>query len=170
MKLLFWLCLAVVVYAYFGYAIWLWLQVRLHCRPILQRPIQPTVSIIIAARNEETNLPAKLENLRLLDYPQDRLQIVIVSDGSTDRTASILQLHASSITSVILGRSCGKASALNEAVKHATGEILVFLDARQLVNPDAISELVCCFADSEVGAVSGELLLETTSSVPPPMP
>ena len=91
MKLLFWLCLAVVAYAYFGYAIWLWLQVRLHSRPILQRPILPTVSIIIAARNEEANLPAKLENLRLLDYPQDRLQIVIASDGSTDRTASILR-------------------------------------------------------------------------------
>jgi len=166
MKLLFWFCLAVVAYAYFGYAIWLRLQVRLHCRPILQRPIQPTVSIIIAARNEEANLPGKIENLRLLDYPPDRLQIVIVSDGSTDRTVSILQLHASSITSVILGQSSGKASALNEAVKHATGEILVFLDARQLLNPNAVSELVCCFADSEVGAVSGELLLETTTSAP----
>ena len=166
MKLLFWLCLAVVAYAYFGYAIWLWLQVKLHSRPILQRTVLPTVSIIIAARNEEANLPAKLENLRILDYPQDRLQIVIASDGSTDRTASILRMHASSITPVLLDQSNGKACALNEAVQHATGEILVFQDARQLVYPDAVSELVACFADPEVGAASGELLLDADSSAP----
>jgi cellulose synthase/poly-beta-1,6-N-acetylglucosamine synthase-like glycosyltransferase len=167
MKLLFWMCLALVAYAYFGYAIWLWLQVRLHRRPILQRPILPEVSIIIAARNEEANLPAKLENLRLLNYPQDRLQIVIVSDGSTDRTASMLREQGSSIFSVILDQSHGKACALNQAVEYATGEILIFQDARQLVDPDAISKLVSCFADSAVGAVSGELLLESSSSAPP---
>jgi biofilm PGA synthesis N-glycosyltransferase PgaC len=166
MKLLFWLCFAVVGYAYFGYAILLWLHVRLHGRPILQRPIRPSVSIIIAAHNEEANLPPKLENLRLLDYPQDRLQIVIASDGSTDRTASILREQASHIFPVILHESNGKAYALNEAVKNATGEILVFLDTRQLIEPDAISELVSCFADSTVGAVSGELLLETSSKAP----
>ena len=168
MKLLFWLCLALVAYAYFGYAIWLWLQARSLRRPILKRPIQPDVSIIIAARNEEENLPAKLENLRLLDYPKDRLQIVIASDGSTDRTASILREQGSSISPVILDQSNGKACALNEAVKRATGDILVFQDVRQLVDPDAISELVCCFADSTVGAVSGELLLETSADEPAP--
>ena len=168
MKLLFWLCLALVAYAYFGYAIWLWLQVRLHRRPILKRQIQPDVSIIIAARNEEENLPAKLENLRLLDYPKDRLQIVIASDGSTDRTASILREQGPSISPVILDQSNGKACALNEAVKRATGDILVFQDARQLVDPNAISELVSCFADSTVGAVSGELLLETSADEPTP--
>jgi biofilm PGA synthesis N-glycosyltransferase PgaC len=163
MKLLFWLCLALVGYAYFGYAICLWMQVRLHRRPILQGPIAPDVSIIIAARNEEANLPAKLANLRLLDYPQDRLQIVIASDGSTDRTANILREHASRIFPVILDRPNGKAFALNEAVKHATGEILVFQDVRQFVELDAVSKLVSCFADSDVGAVSGELLLEANS-------
>jgi biofilm PGA synthesis N-glycosyltransferase PgaC len=165
MKLLFWLCFAVVSYAYFGYAILLWLHVRLHGRPILQRPLTPSVSIIIAAHNEEANLPPKLENLRLLDYPQDRLQVVIASDGSTDRTATILR-EAAHIFPVILPESNGKAHALNEAVKNATGEILVFLDTRQLIEPDAISELVSCFADSTVGAVSGELLLETSSKAP----
>jgi poly-beta-1,6-N-acetyl-D-glucosamine synthase len=165
MKLLFWLSLAVVSYAYFGYAVLLWLYVRLHGRPILQRPIRPSVSVIIAAHNEETNLPAKLENLRLVDYPQDRLQIVIASDGSTDRTAAILR-EASHIFPVILHESNGKAYALNEAVKSATGEILVFLDTRQRIEPDAISQLVSCFADPAIGAVSGELLLETSSKAP----
>jgi poly-beta-1,6-N-acetyl-D-glucosamine synthase len=168
MKLLFWLCFAVVVYAYFGYAIWLWLCVRLHRRSILQHPITPSVSVIIAAHNEEANLPAKLENLRLLDYPQDRLQIVIASDGSTDRTVSILREQGCHILPIILDESNGKANALNEAVKNATGEILVFLDTRQFVEPDAVSKLVSCFADSTVGAVSGELLLESTSTSPSP--
>ena len=94
------------------------------------------MSIIIAARNEEASLPAKLENLRLLDYPQNQLQIVIASDGSTDRTASILLGQASQIVPVILRESNGKAHALNEAVKRASGEILVFLDARQFVEPE----------------------------------
>jgi cellulose synthase/poly-beta-1,6-N-acetylglucosamine synthase-like glycosyltransferase len=164
MKLLFWICLALVVYTYIGYAILLWLQVRLRRRPIQQSPIVPCVTIIIAARNEEANLSAKLENLRQLDYPQDRLQIVIASDGSTDRTASILREHADQICAVILDQSGGKACALNDAVQHATGEILVFLDVRQRVDTNAISELVCCFADATVGAVSGELLLEYSSS------
>jgi len=166
MKLLFWLCFTLAGYAYFGYAIWLWLSVRLHRRPILQRPIKPSVSIVIAAHNEEANLPRKLENLRLLDYPPDRLQIVIASDGSTDRTVNILREQGSRISPVVLPESNGKAHALNEAVKSATGDILVFLDTRQLLEPDAISELVSSFADSTVGAVSGELLLETSSRGP----
>ncbi len=166
MKLLFWLCLALIAYAYFGYAVWLWLQVKLHRRPILQRPLLLDVSIIVAAHNEEANLPAKLESLSHINYPQDRLQIVIVSDGSTDRTADILRQYASTVRPVILDQPNGKACALNEAVKHATGEILVFQDARQLVDPDAICELVSCFADSAVGAVSGELLLESDSGTP----
>ena len=162
MKLLFWLCFAVVGYAYFGYAIWLWLYVRLRPRPFLKDPITPSVSIIIAARNEEANLPAKLENLRLLDYPRDRLQIVIASDGSTDRTAGILREQAPPIFPIILDESNGKACALNEAVKHATGNILVFLDTRQTLDTSAVSELASCFADPGVGAVSGELLLQST--------
>jgi len=163
-KLIFWLCFALTGYAYLGYAIWLWLSVRLRKRALPETyPAAPRVSIIIAARNEEANLPAKLENLRRLTFPQDRLQIIIVSDGSTDRTADILREHASEIVPVILERSNGKAAALNEAVRLAQGEILVFLDARQTVDEDAVSELVACFEDSTVGAVSGELLLETSS-------
>ncbi|MDW5267505.1 MULTISPECIES: glycosyltransferase family 2 protein [Acidobacteriaceae] len=163
MKLLFWFCFALTAYAYFGYIVWLRIYVALHRRPIFQSHVTPAASIIIAARNEEANLPAKLENLRLLDYPQDHLQIVIASDGSTDRTASILREQIPPIVSVILDESNGKAFALNEAVKQATGEILVFLDARQFVETNAVSELISCFADPDVGAVSGELLLEDAS-------
>jgi cellulose synthase/poly-beta-1,6-N-acetylglucosamine synthase-like glycosyltransferase len=165
MKLLFWFCLVLTAYTYFGYAIWLWLYVRLRRRAMLRSPITPKVSIIMAARNEEANLPAKLENLRLLDYPPEQLQIIVASDGSTDRTASILRDQAGHVLPVILEESNGKAWALNEAVKRATGDILVFLDARQTIDANAVSELVACFADPEVGAASGELLLETAPGV-----
>jgi len=166
MKLLFWSSLVLVAYAYFGYAIWLWILAHLHKLPILSSPLSPSVSIVIAARNEEANLPLKLSNLSQLTYPKEKLQIVIASDGSTDQTASILRAQASHIVPVILNDSNGKAYALNEAVKHATGEILVFLDTRQVVEPNAVSELVSCFADPKIGAVSGELLLETSPSAP----
>jgi len=159
-KLVFWICAALTAYTYFGYALWLWLQVCARRRLIVQRDIVPSASVILAARNEEANLAAKLKNLQLLDYPQDRLQIVVVSDGSTDRTAEIVREQGSAIIPVILDRPCGKAFALNEAVRRASGEILFFQDARQRVEPGALRALVRCFADETVGAVSGELLLE----------
>jgi poly-beta-1,6-N-acetyl-D-glucosamine synthase len=143
---------------------WLWVHVQLNRRPILGEPCTPTVSIIIAARNEEATLPIKLSNLMLLDYPREKLQVIVISDGSTDRTSNILVEHSSTIEPIILDKSVGKALALNEGVKHATGEILVFLDARQSVDVDALTELVWCFADHSVGAASGELLLDSDSA------
>lgn len=166
MRVLFWLCLALIAYTYLGYLALLALWVQIRSRPILKRESFPTVSIVMAVRNEEKNLPAKLQNLRELKYPQDKLQIVIASDGSTDRTVEILQRNAEDVTPVILGESNGKAKALNEAVKNARGAILVFLDARQMVDGQAITELVACFEDPMIGAVSGELLLETDSGAP----
>src|SRR5260370_24796704 len=156
-KLLFWLCLILISYAYFGYAIYLWLYVCLRRKPILQSPITPRVSIVIAARNEEASLPAKLENLRLLDYPQAQLQTIVASDGSTDRTASILRERASQVVAVILDESKGKANALTQAVKLATGDILALLDPRQTIAPNAASDLAFRFADPSVGACSGAL-------------
>jgi biofilm PGA synthesis N-glycosyltransferase PgaC len=163
MKFVFWLSFATVGYAYLGYALLLSVYAFLHRRPSLAEPMTPGVSILIAAHNEQSRLPAKLANLSLLQYPREQIQIVIASDGSTDRTADILREHASSIVPVILEKAMGKASALNEAVRFATGEILIFLDVRQSVEPNALAELVSCFADPQVGAVSGELLLETAS-------
>jgi cellulose synthase/poly-beta-1,6-N-acetylglucosamine synthase-like glycosyltransferase len=162
LKLLFWLCFALTGYAYIGYALWLWLFVHLRRKPVRKSSITPRISIVIAARNEEKNLPAKLQNLRLLDYPQDLLQIVVASDGSTDKTAEILRASGEQVVPVILGSSNGKAFALNEAVRQATGDLLVFLDVRQTVDADAIKHLVSSFVDPEVGAVSGELILESS--------
>ena len=168
MSLLFWLCSALVVYTYFGYGLWLWLQARFHPQPVLAQPLLPSVSIVIAARNEETALAAKLDNLRQLEYPRNLLQVIIASDGSTDQTAAMLRQQSPQIVPVILDEPQGKASALNAAVRFATGEVLLFLDVRQSVDRNAVSELVSCFADPTVGAVSGELLLETASGAPSP--
>jgi cellulose synthase/poly-beta-1,6-N-acetylglucosamine synthase-like glycosyltransferase len=161
MSAVFWFCLGLVVYTYLGYVVFLKLEVHFRNRPVLEAKITPTVSVIMAAHNEEKSLPSKLDNLRMMEYPRDRLQVIVASDGSTDRTANILREHASTVDSVILESANGKAYAINQAVKSASGEIFVFLDARQRVAPDAISNLVSCFADPSVGAVSGELLLDS---------
>src|ERR1700733_3563200 len=166
MKFFFWISFALIAYVYLGYAILLALYSRRRRLPIRSQQITPTVSVVIAARNEATNLPAKLQNLRGLDYPRELLQIIIASDGSTDSTPEILFSYALEIIPVILDQSHGKANALNEAVRCATANILVFLDVRQSVEPNAISELVACFADPSVGAVSGELLLESAIGEP----
>lgn len=166
MGLLFWLSLAVVVYAYIGYAVLLALLARFRSLPVMAAPIQLSVSIILAAHNEEANLPRKLASLFSLEYPQDRLQIVVASDGSTDRTNAILEEHRPRVTSIFLPNPEGKASALNQAVFAASGEILIFMDARQSVDPDSVRRLVACFADPQIGAVSGELHLETVDGKP----
>ena len=161
MLVLFWISFAAVFYAYIGYAAVLWLHSRLWLRPVACVQLQSRVSIVIAARNEEKNLCAKFDGLRALHYPQHLLQVVVVSDGSTDGTVDLLGRESPWVTPVLLPKSKGKAAALNEAVQHATGDVLVFLDARQAVDPNAVSELVSCFTDPSVGAVSGELLLES---------
>lgn len=171
MRLVFWLSLLVIVYAYVGYALLLSVYARVRrFRPFLRGIATPAVSIVMAARNEATNLAAKLANLEALRYPAERLQIVVVSDGSTDRTADLLReqsaLPGSRVTAVLLPKSGGKALALNAGVARATGEILVFLDARQTVDADAVAELAGCFADPAIGAVSGELHLETADGRP----
>ncbi len=166
MRLLFWMSLALVTYTYVGYALLLTLLARFRRLPVVATPIQARVSVILAAHNEEANLSAKLASLFSLEYPADRLEFVIASDGSTDRTNAILAEHSERIVSVLLPVAGGKANALNHAVQAATGDILVFMDARQTVDRDAVRQLVSCFADPQVGAVSGELHLETADGRP----
>lgn len=160
MRTIFWISASLVVYAYAGYPLCLWLWALVRKSAINERDIEPTVSMIIAVRNEEANLPRKIENLLSLDYPKDRLETIIVSNGSTDRTEQILQQEGDGLVFVNLAEPCGKAMAINEAVNRATGAILFFQDARQQIDRNAVRALVRCFADEEIGAVSGELVLE----------
>lgn len=159
MAVLFWISLLLIAYAYVGYPLWLQGAAFLRSRPVRVAPVQRSVSILVAAHNEEANLPAKLEILKGLHAPGEQIQIVVASDGSTDRTAEILLQAGEFVVPVILPEAKGKAAALNAAVRAATGEILVFFDVRQTVDRDVLLELCSCFADPEVGAASGELLL-----------
>ena len=167
MRLVFWLSAVTVLYVYAGYPALLAVWERLWPRPAPQpadpAASVPTISIVIAARNEAARLPARIENLLALDYAPDRRQIIVVSDGSTDDTLAVLETMGSAVEAVAVP-ACGKAASLNVAVARATGEILIFADARQMFAPDALRELVAPFADPAIGGVTGELLLDCEAS------
>jgi cellulose synthase/poly-beta-1,6-N-acetylglucosamine synthase-like glycosyltransferase len=114
----------------------------------------------MAVHNEAEVLPRKLRNLSEIDYPSNRYEIIVISDGSNDATNRILAAHACDrLRALESSQHQGKACALNIAVRAAKGEILVLTDARQLIAPDAVRQLVANFADPKVGCVSGELIL-----------
>jgi len=161
MKWIFWGAALLVAYTYAGYVGWLWLRARLWPWPVLRAKQEPSVSIVMVVRNEERWLESKLRNLMELDYPPERCQIVVVSDGSTDRTEAILRAHANNprVQVVMNQLSRGKASGLNDAISVAAGEVIVFTDARQQIEPGAIRLLMENFADPGVGCVSGALML-----------
>ena len=119
----------------------------------------------MVVRNEEAVIAHKLENLLTLDYPQAKLDVVVVSDGSTDRTPAILADYArdsrvrTRLRTLMKPASEGKAGGLNDAIKLATGDVLLFTDARQRIESSALRLLIENFADPDVGAASGELML-----------
>jgi biofilm PGA synthesis N-glycosyltransferase PgaC len=166
MKPIFWGAAGVVFYAYLGYAAWLWIWSHLSPKPVLRGTNEPTVSIVLVVRNEASTLPRKLSNLAALDYPRERIEFVVVSDGSSDRTAEILSEAAKDgrFHILISSEPKGKACRLNEALAAAKGEITVFMDARQEIEHDALRRLVENFADPTVGCVSGELMLGDATS------
>jgi cellulose synthase/poly-beta-1,6-N-acetylglucosamine synthase-like glycosyltransferase len=161
MTWVFWIAAAFVGYAYSGYPMWLWVRAHLRPRPARRGAIQPTVSVVMVVRNEEAVLRDKLHNLLELEYPAERCQIVVVSDGSTDGTETILREHTRDprVHVVFNQLACGKACGLNDGMQLATGDVVLFTDARQKIEPAALRLLMESFADSDVGAVSGELML-----------
>jgi cellulose synthase/poly-beta-1,6-N-acetylglucosamine synthase-like glycosyltransferase len=160
MKGLFFASAAVVLYAYLAYPLILFVWARLRARRVEKRYRQMPVSVVIAARNEEANISARIENLLAQEYPRDLLEIIVVSDGSTDRTAELVRLYAAEGVQLLeCSTPVGKATALNLGVAAATHGIVVFADARQRFSPNAVAELVSVFHDPAVGAVSGELIL-----------
>jgi poly-beta-1,6-N-acetyl-D-glucosamine synthase len=161
MKYLFWLAAGLIAYTYLGYACWLRIRMLWRSRPVQRGSFTPLVSIAMVVRNEQQVLETKLKNLMGLDYPADRCQIIVVSDGSTDRTESILRTYGSDsrIHIVLKKLAQGKACGLNDAIGLAQGDIVVFTDARQTIEPQAVRLLAENFADPEVGCASGELML-----------
>jgi cellulose synthase/poly-beta-1,6-N-acetylglucosamine synthase-like glycosyltransferase len=158
-KVIFWVALSLLLYLYFGYPLLLGLVAffRRNLRR-LDNAYKPTVSLIIAAYNEEGVISEKIENSLGLDYPQEKLDIIVFSDASTDRTDEIVKSYADQGVKLlrIEGRK-GKTYCQNEAVQITKGEILVFSDANSMYALDAIQKLARHFADERVGCVSGEL-------------
>ena len=162
MEVVFWLAAFVVIYVYVAYPLLLALWARLAPRPVHAAATTPAVSIVIAARNEADRIGPRLDNLLGLDYPPWLVQIIVVSDGSTDGTAEVLRRYAPAVEAIHLTAG-GKARALNAGVARAQHELLVFTDARQQFAPDALRRLVAPFSDPTVGGVSGELILDCES-------
>lgn len=162
---LFWLSLGAVVYAYLGYPALLALLVRIRSQPLRRGVIQPRLSLILVVRDGADWLERKLQSIAALDYPADRLEVLLVSDGSQDATVELARQHAGERFQVLVETTPrGKAACLNLAVARASGEILVFTDVRQRLAVDSVRELVQAFADPAVAGVSGELVLEADDS------
>ena len=167
-SVLFWTSAAALFYTYVGYPLLLWVMGRWRARPVRKGVYEPTVSVIITAYNEERDLAAKLENTLAIDYPKEKLEIIVASDCSTDRTDDIARSFAPQ--GVRLHRQAerlGKTAAQNAAVELARGEIILFSDATTLYEPDVLHKMLPNFADPSVGCVAGRLIYidPTQSSV-----
>jgi cellulose synthase/poly-beta-1,6-N-acetylglucosamine synthase-like glycosyltransferase len=156
--LVFWTAVVGVFYPYVGYPLCLLAVRRLGARRPPPRALElPTVSLVIPVHNEAVRLEKKIANTLALDYPKDRLQVVFVSDGSTDDTASTIKAHAASGLELIeLPVRRGKAAALNAGLASVSGDIVVFTDASIGLEPSALRAIVRNFSDPTVGCVSGE--------------
>ncbi|MCG3204778.1 MAG: hypothetical protein KCHDKBKB_01495 [Elusimicrobia bacterium] len=155
----FWISLFILFYIYMGYPFFLWFVSFFFLGKKHLEPIEPSVSILISAYNEESCIGATLENKLLLDYPVGKKEIIVVSDGSTDRTEEIVRSFSSKgVQLIVQTPRQGKTAALNEAVSHAKGDVLIFSDANSLYEPSALRKLVAHFSDPSVGYVTGKMV------------
>jgi len=161
--LVFWLAAGVIVYAWAGYPVLLVLLARLRPAPsIAKGEVDSTLSLVVVVHDEEQRIASKLDGLLALETGGRPLEVVIVSDGSTDRTEAIVSSYGDRGVRLVRREGPrGKACALAAVVPGCQGGIVILTDVRQRFDPDAIVRLVECFADPTVGAVSGELMLET---------
>ena len=151
---------AIAFYIIAGYPVLLAAGFRRGAPPVAKDlSHQTTVSVIVAVHNGAAFIAAKLESLSALDYPKELVQIIVVSDGSTDNTEAIVREWSPRGVVLLRVPRGGKVAALNEALARASGEILFFTDVRQPLDAQALRHLVANFADPTVGAVSGELRL-----------
>jgi poly-beta-1,6-N-acetyl-D-glucosamine synthase len=149
-----------LVYTFVGYPVAMWIWSRLWPRPTAPLPgWQPKVAMIVVAHNEGRRIVDKLRSCLAQDYPQQHLHLVVVSDGSTDDTVQqVMSLDSQRVSLIELAQRGGKAHGLNQAVAHCDEEVLVFTDARQRLNREAVSSLVHALSDPRMAVVSGELM------------
>ena len=158
LELIFWLSGAVVAYVYIGYPLLLKLAHLAFGRAPSHPPaVEPPMTLVISAFNEEASIREKLENTLQLDYPADRLQVLVVSDASDDRTDDIVREFAGrGVRLLRMAERGGKTVGLNAAIREASGDVVVFSDANAMYRRDALRRLSAPFADRTVGAVVGE--------------
>jgi cellulose synthase/poly-beta-1,6-N-acetylglucosamine synthase-like glycosyltransferase len=151
------ICFIMLIYIYIGYPIVLWILSSINpAKRIGKSKENPKVTLIISCYNEEKIIEHKLTNTLGLSYPKDKLEVIVVSDGSTDSTDKIVSKYAGSIIKLLrIDGRLGKTACLNVAVKQASGEIIVFSDANAIYEKDSILRLVECFSDDTIGYVVG---------------
>ena len=160
----FWGSLLLMTYVYAGYPLVAAMRARWRPRPRVRAPIEPSVSIVVTAHDEADRIASRLTNLLALDYPVDRLEVVVASDGSTDATVERAREYAHrGVTVRPFAVRRGKAAVLNAVVPGLRSDVVLFADARQRFDRGALRALVENFADPTVGAVSGELVLTTAA-------
>jgi cellulose synthase/poly-beta-1,6-N-acetylglucosamine synthase-like glycosyltransferase len=165
-RLLFWGSASVVAFTYVGAPLIIFARALLRPRPVVSGPSEPSVSVVIAARNEAASIGPRLDNLAALDYPPDRLEVVVASDGSEDDTVGIARSRAGEQVTILELDRVGKADALNAAVARTSGEIVVFTDANTSFATDAIRAIVAPFADPTVGGVAGNQVYTSDGQTP----
>jgi len=166
-KLIFWFSLIMIFYTYIGYPILITLLAKFRKeKPLPELSEYPTVSIIISVFNEEDAIQRKIENCFEIEYPKEKLEILVGSDGSTDKTNDIIEKYShKGLRYLINEKRRGKPYVINRLVKASLSEILFFTDARQLVEKDALLKLVRNFQDKKIGCVSGELIYLKNESI-----
>lgn len=170
--IIFWSAFVLLAYTHAGYPLLVWAWAELRARrppavPAIREGAEPMVSVVVVAYNEAERIEARLDNLLALDYPRDRLEIIIGSDGSTDDTRSRVQRYqGEGFRFTAFNSRRGKSSVLNDLVSQARGDIVLLADARQRFAPDSLRKLVRHFADPQVGAVSGELVILNDAAGP----
>lgn len=162
LEIIFWAFVALVFYTYIGYAIVLYLMVKVKELFVKQKKNSlpdeadlPEVTLLVAAYNEEAVVKEKMENSLALDYPAQKLHFLWVTDGSTDQTNILLE-HYGRVKILYQSERQGKTAALNRAMDYVETPIVVYTDANTMVNRNAIREIVSCFQDNKVGCVAGE--------------
>lgn len=152
---LFWLSFGLCVFVYLGYPAILAVMARLRPRPVRKAPIRPSVTVVVPAFNEEAEIGAKVDDTLALAYPRELLDLVVVSDGSTDATEEIVRRREGPRVRLLRRPREGKIRALAAGVAAAQGEIVVLTDANARLEPDSVARLVESFADPAVGGVCG---------------
>ena len=161
-EIFFWFFLFVVIYSYFGYAFLLFIYLKISKRirgredeKLIAPAFQPHVTLIVAAFNEEELIEKKILNTLEIDYPQENLQLIFVTDGSDDSTPQVVRKY-SSILLLHNAERRGKVAAMNRAMKYVKSPVVIFSDANTLLNPESVKKIVRHYADPQVGGVAGE--------------